>query len=89
MVCISHLSCPIELAKPGISPSKVKNIAAPMSEPAIDPITTRSKPFIGLNQLKLRSLRVDEETSPIWVMILSRSETDSRQLTSVVETRDN
>ena len=70
MALISQFSCPIELAGPGISPSKVKNIVAPMSEPAIDPITTRPKPFIGLNQLKTRSLNDGEETSPVRVIIL-------------------
>ena len=70
MALISHFSWTIELAGPGISPSKVKNIVAPMSEPAIDPITTRPKPFIGLNQLKTRSLKDGEETSPIRVIIL-------------------
>ena len=70
MALISQCSCPIELAGPGISPSKVKNIVAPMSEPAIDPITTRPKPFIGLNQLKTGSLKDGEETSLIRVIIL-------------------
>jgi len=70
MALISHCSCSIELAGPGISPSKVKNIDAPMSEQAIDPIATRPEPFIGLNQLKTRSLKDGEETSPIRVIIL-------------------
>jgi len=70
MALISHFSWTIELAGPVISPSKAKNIVAPMSEPAIDPITTRPEPFIGLNQLKTGSLKDGEETSLIRVIIL-------------------